>query len=190
MLRLQEAAVGPAVQARSAVGATPDQGFVGRRAKNRWAGRVHPPLQVAGGPTGPPGLRGTAPRLGCLGSLASSPTAQIREWVFGQAWARVVRLWTRRGDESGREALAATLARYPEHAASLALLEGRMHRSRGDHAEAAVCFERVLKDGGGELPAALRPHLWAERAAALAAAQPTTMPSTWPSPPRPWTAWW
>lgn len=102
--------------------------------------------------------------------MASSPTAQIREWVFGQAWARVLRLWTREGSESGRAALAATLARYPEHAATLALLEGRMHRSRGDHAEAAVCFERVLKDGGGEFPVALRPHLWAERAAALVAA--------------------
>ncbi len=59
------------------------------------------------------------------------PVARIREWVFGQAWARVDRLWGAGRQQEAREVLADTLSRYPERAATLALMEGRIYRLEG-----------------------------------------------------------
>lgn len=97
------------------------------------------------------------------------PAARIREWIFGQAWVRVDRLWAAGRRPEAHAALADARHRYPEHAATLALVEGRICRLEGEPARAAECFGRVLTEGG-RYPLELRPHLWAERAAALAAA--------------------
>ena len=95
------------------------------------------------------------------------PVAKLRRTVFTMAAAHIVRLWTAGRQELAREEMDDFLARYPDQAAPIALMESQLHRRDRNPAGADGCFRRALETGD-LLEPSVRASTFAEHAALLA----------------------
>ena len=96
------------------------------------------------------------------------PAEVLRDGQYDSERANVARLWIAGRHAQAREELGAVLARYPERAPALALLESWLHRNTHEPDRAADCYQRAL-DGNAQLAPGLRAQAWSEHAVALTA---------------------
>ncbi len=95
------------------------------------------------------------------------PAEKLLRTVFTMEAAYIVRLWTAGRQELARAEMDDFLARYPDQAASVALLECNLYRRDKNPARADECFRRAL-EAGDTLEVSVRASTFTEHAALLA----------------------